>query len=434
MYDLQQDRFLWGGDGNAQAGTLTGNIAVLNSLRSSELYDAESGALIRDSEPGLQIVKRPGEDVALCLTKDSFSRLDLATGKRVWSKTWKGWHGYCDSRVLDDQVFVVGDGLQVQRIEDGTGWTLAASTYHSGEAEALAKDVAATVLFAMVGGMYIGHSQAKVTHNLSSLALVRGDRVYYAATKQMYCVDRETGTVLWQAELPHELGSMTLYNAGPNVALVGTGWKYVNFAKVHAWPPCIQLFEAMSGDTAGRFEAEKSEVFSDFRWADSACYFLTPSRLYRLGSDLTLKGARECTPEQGQFVRFMKAANPLAVRTTKGVLGLETSSLDVMWYRDLGDNLTEALPPPKLVKQQGHWPEAFLATKLKQREDAQSWSVGNCEWLSGTRSYAAIDVTHQGVIMRELPLTGRHIYAYEGGHLLNFDKNVLTVYTLGNRK
>jgi hypothetical protein len=434
MYDVGQRKVLWSSRGNAQISALADSVAILTNYHFTKVCDAATGTFLREAEPGLQTLRQDGPDVGLCLTEKMYSRIDLTSGRRFWFKPGRKWHGYRWHIRQGDRMYVVADGLQSFSLEDGNGWGFDAPTYHSGMAEAIATDVALSVLGALAGGMYVGNTQAKQTHNLCSLPMTRGNRVYFAATKNVYCLDSDSGRVIWKADLPHELGTMQLRPAGPNVALIGNGWKYVNYGMVRARPPSVRLYNLESGTPAGEFVLEKDDVFCDFRWADSCCYFLTPSHLYVLAPDLTLKGALDRTAAHGEFLRFVAVDSELVIRTTNGLIAVAVPSLERIWLRDLGYTLTPEPITSKAVRGTKNWADAYIAGQLRQHDDYQCWSDVKLEWLPGTRGYVAMERARGGPIKIELPVSGTEIYVLPGGHLMSFDKNQVVLFDLAAQK
>lgn len=347
LHDTRQDRTEWCGKGNPIIANLYGNTGLLAYAWKTHLFDFSRDSVITDL-PNLVWSYRDG--MILDLTKDNYRRLDHRDGTTLWKKPGSKNKGYRRVVRSGDWAYVTAEDFKAVDTRNGEGWEYLASTSHEATGKAVAQGIFMGLLSAFSGSNYYGSGpHADVTHNVCSQPLVVGDRVYYAARKSIYCFEKATGTVVWSVELPKELGSMQFYNAGPYVALVGLGWKYVDFVRREAEPPTVVFISQADGTIASQVEIPEVKIALDFAWLGEESLLLTPNRLIRFGKDLVIKEALDVTDDQGRFLRFLPDSAALIVRSSTGITCYDRSAFDQLWQARLAghDSVTTSGPAAK---------------------------------------------------------------------------------------
>lgn len=340
----------------------------------------------------------------------------------MWTRPGGIGEGYLNTYRTPGAVYLLSKGLYRLNPESGVGWFFETSLSHRAVAEAYAKDAAMACIGAFAGYNYYGHSQEKLTHNITSQPLEVDDKVYFAARKKLFCLEAKSGKVLWQTELPREAGSMQLYEAGPNIALIGSGWVYEDFQIVESAAPSISLFRRESGEEVGRVELTDSKILLDFRWLDSYAFALSPDQLYRLGRDLTIESSRKPTVAEGEFLRFLlPTTEELFIRCDRGVLCLGQSDLEQRWFDDLGSVRSS-------LKNSSKWAPA-LSLMTATVDVGRSYACGSMCWLTnGTGMIEGLDLSDGGKVQAKLDLSTKDLwYAGDGNFIALRDNQAFII-------
>ena len=413
LYDIETDNILWSAQTNA-TNFLTGNgAALVEGYKKRHVLSHSDGSFIREGEPGLYLMD--GETIVL--NKDMIARIDLLSGDIIWQ--WQGLstnrttmdfirpdygvgNGYREEYRHGDWLYIVYDWMYAFDVESGDGWNYKVSTSHKGHAEALAKEAAFACLAAFAGTHQTTAVQAKLYHNQNSAPLVEEERTYIAARSNIYCFERTTGDVVWEAKLPREYGGLGLLRAGQYLAVIGKGWKYIDYAIKKDQKPSILLVDPYSGEQMGYLEFDEESVVQDFKWLEDRVLLLTPTRLYSLSHDLLITEVREVTETEGAFLRFMRFGDDeIVIRTSLGLIAVDPEDMSTVWYKILGDapkyNASATLS--------GHWKEGARWVLDHGRENNRNHSSHGLEWLSiSSGGIVGVDLDNQGEIVMEIDL------------------------------
>jgi len=394
MFDLDSNRVLWLSEGNPNITYLDGRFAVLKYKNQIKNYYVPRYKLWNEISPDWHFYD---DGNVICLSKDKCSRVDLKTGLDYWKKEGLKWHGYLWKLREDDWIYAVADGLRAFRIDDGEGWYFDASTGRSKTGEVIAATVAANIIGAAFGVGFIPTRIPKI-HNCCSYPLVANDRVYFAAKKKVFCLNQSTGDVIWQNELDIEPSVMGLWEAGPNIALVSRGFKYVDYIGKRTEPPSILLMDCGSGEIVGRTSIEQSEIAMDFLWTPDHSFLLTPEHLHQFDRDLNLVGTVDELPENCSFMSFLSHHNPpLVIRTAKGAIGLDPISLEISWETKVG----EIWDFKKVGKSKER--DRVMMTLASFPSIEHQISTEQAVWLTGSGSLALVDTENDGQIKTQFP-------------------------------
>ncbi len=445
IYDTATGDVKWTAIGNPNLNIIIDGVAVLSYAGKDKVYDAATGAFLRDAPPNLKYVD-PG-DVILSLTAKEFSRVDLTTGETIWERKGGSWQGFLQTYREGDWCYVVTDELHGFRFEDGAGWDYPASTCHRATGKAFAKDVALGVLGALVGAPYVGSSHAELTHNVCSQPLEVDGRVFFAARKKLVCLDGDSGESLWEADLGDELGSMWIYDADENIGVVGLGYTYVDYVMKPSEPPTIILVTKDSGSIVGQVtigetpgagrpetdrrrtrashtthaDEEEWENVVSATYAGSHHYLLTEKQLYQMAPDLTLLGIVDAARNQGRFQDFLADTIPLPLRTTRGIVLAGDAPLEVTDFVDL---LMEGLRYPATS-------EAAPAGTVGTETQSRTFEVNGVTWMEGPggRHLFAVQVEPEVETLLGIPMESSN-WRVDRGSLVAIAGNRVTILSL----
>jgi len=453
LYDLTKHQIQWTIKSNAVISSLKEKAAILHFLKprardvkepnviiegkavvrhflGSKIIDANSGRFLRNGETGLWTLKR--EDLWLSLANDKYSGIHILSGTELWQRPGNKPNGY--RRVFEADsgwVYVVANGLQVFNLKTENRWAFETSTNKKDVGKEVGRMVGVAAIGAVLGtltGTYvIPLWSPNMAHNLCSSPLDLDGRIYFAARDNFFCFERQTGKMIWQNKLTQEFGSLAVSSAGPYMAVIGEGWKYYGLNVTKALPPAVQLFDKNTGKPVASFATDTSDVAVDFRWTNQGAYLLTSSYLYHLDHKLNLLGVRNATTTTGLFIRILDADQSITLRTSFGILSLNNSSLDSLWFKYLG-------PPAALMNfelsPKLKWIEGTGALVAKGLERKGAWKQDDRMWLLSSKGLAAVDLKSSGKILMEIPFRGTEYEITDDGVLFTFDENRLLIVDL----
>jgi hypothetical protein len=217
-------------------------------------------------------------------------------------------------------------------------------------------------------------------------------------------IDNSTGRKS-RPVLPDNLGFMGIWDAGPNIALVGMGYKFVNYEWHDINPPFIALFDRSTGNIIrridlGRDVADKEEVM-DFLWTPDNIYLLGANHLYHFDQNLQLLGIVNSDSSTGVFLSFIKMATPpVAVRSELGVFAFDMAQLDPLW------NVRIAFWNPSVLKK--HLPYYFFnaifqSISISNSIDHEPLSDNGKFWVKDSFNDYLIDIKDKGRRIAQIP-------------------------------
>ena len=403
--------------------------AMKNVECGNALLDVKTGVSLGDWGPGLTAVS---DSAALSVTSKKLYLVDLRTGRPLWEKKEEGFWGYPRCFQTGGWAYIVDGGLHAFRLDTGEGWYHAAHIASSPLGKELAGAVVTGVIEGIIMGMtgytgffvpyYSGAEQ--VPYNICSFSLVDSSRVYFAAGRTLSCIDRETGTVLWDVRLERELGATKLQKVGSSIALIGMGYKYVGSEIQEAPPPSIALFATDSGEKGAQVRLKDCESVLDCKWTEEGAFLLTCSHVYHFDSDLRLTGTLDELPECGGFLRFLPSDDDLVIRTYGGVVAVSQRSLEPLWSSEIsfpfetpGDEKNES---------------SVECVSLSSLEAQKSRTVNGVHWLAGPRGLAAVNLEDKGRVLTELALKRRRFTVSEEGDVIAVEGNSVGIVHLGS--
>ena len=409
LYDISTHEIDWIQEGNPTIDIFNEDVIIFRKGSDNKIYDIENGSYLRQAEGRLYLT---GDGIAFILSSEKFSRIDIKTGKEIWKKPGYEWEGYRKQYLIDNWMYVMTEGIHAFNIENGEGWDFETSTYHKDHMKEMAKQCGLTLLAALGGGYNTAAYQPDITHNLFSNPLVIGDNIYFAARRNVFCFDKLNGEIIWQQELPEELGSMWIHKISDDrIALTGEGWKYINYQMNKALPPSFTIFNTSSGEIVAQFKTENSDFLLDSDFSLPEKYFLTSKCLYAFDSDYNLTVMLNNNDKYGNFLRLVDTEEVLVVRTEMGVLSLDKKSLEEIWFVDLG-----WLPMENKETLKNNWTFPFIAWAY---EDARSWSSDILDWFPSIEGIIALDIYNNGQIVKEIPISGDNYFITDNGDLIS---------------
>lgn len=409
LVDITQKKSVWSVASNGIIEHLVGGAAVIGNIfgpsyGQSQVLDATSGQFIRQAETD---IRELDDNIVLTFSDTGYAQIDMKSGKFVWEKNSSPYLGYKKIYRDGDQMLVVADGIESFKLENGEGWKFESSTSHDATGKAIREQVALGVLGAVsgtddyttFGAMNQVHTE--VTHNACSQPLRADSLIYFAAEKTLFGIEAQSGKCKWQAEMPRELGSLKLVLADSNLAVVGTGWKYVDFVVRKAEHPSIGLYSLSKGEPIGIIELDKASVVLDVYYTHENIYVLLPGEIRQFSNTLVPIATFIMPKEYGQLIRFIPSDRNLIVRTITGIVALEPNTLKELWNVPGGK-----LEPVKMMGYRGkEFSEAAKPLWQQELEIRHSYSEGDTLWLAGQGGVKAIDLKSGRAIM-EMSLDG----------------------------
>lgn len=274
--------------------------------------------------------------------------LDAATGRVEWTAP-APFEGHPDWLVLDsERLYFAGSQVGALRLSDGASWSVPGATRSSNEGLAAGVTIASLFLGAVTGGSAI-LMPSTVNHHLGSEPMPDGEGVYFSVGKDLMRVRGASGEVVWKQELDSEPGCTRIFDLGPRILLLGSGWKLVGSRIEPAKRAVAAIYEKESGSVAaiqysdpvmervvrrhGRHEKilEPITYLDAARW-DRGVLLLTPGAI-QIRDDTLVPVAEIRDGTYGSFLHFVPGV-PGLVRTTRGVLALAPDGT-VRWWREL---------------------------------------------------------------------------------------------------
>ena len=450
FYDYGENKVLWSAKTNATHFFSGNGAVVVEGYNKLNIHSCVDGSYVRKAEPGTNLV----DGKTIVLNNEMIARIDLLGGNVLWRPKWitEGKSKMGETRTdyrpgnnireeyrCGDWLYIVNDWVYSFDVEKGIAWNRKLSTSHKGNVEALAKSVAKSVvvslLTAFAGYAVVYNVPPKLYHNQNSAPVFEGDRMYIAARNKLCCYGRTTGELLWESQLPRDYGGVSLSRAGDYLAVIGKGWKYisVNYPGYGITinkdeKPSILLADPKTGEKIGYLEFEEEAVVNDIIWIRDKVVILTPTRLYFLSDKLVITDVREATASEGNFLRFLRFNNDeMIIRTSKGLLALDSSSMNVIWSKELG-NAPMADVDPKY----GGWIEGARWVMEHNTERQRSYVSDSLVWLStdGGR-LMGIDLDARGKVVMDIEL-GTSDFSFESQGIIGRGNGYLLILPYKN--
>lgn len=146
---------------------------------------------------------------------DYIRGLNIHTGKTIWQRYLPGDHNWEDVEQVDDSsVIVATGGLYKLNLYTGKGWSTSQLT-----------DKSEFDPHNAIGVISPGRSfpdvripelekQPPLTKTTTSGITTDGNTIYFATNRRLLCLDKETGTLLWEAKLPYEKTAISSLHIG----------------------------------------------------------------------------------------------------------------------------------------------------------------------------------------------------------------------------
>lgn len=409
LCDLENRKARWMAKGNPEIGVFSNNDIILRKGTAGKIYDATDGSYIRERDDYLYVL---GDGKALILSPKKFALIEMRSGDELWQRQGSDWKGFRWELNTGEWMYIVAEGLHAFRVESGDGWDFSTSTSHAAHGKEMARQAALTCLAALGGGYNTTRYHAELTHNVCSFPLPKEDWVFFAARKKVFCFNRETGEVIWETEIDEEIGAMDIYGiSSDRIALVGNGWKFVDFVLKKAKPPSVRIFNAQTGELTGKFELEDSDPTMDFEETETGYLLLTPDKLYHLDQDLEPVGILGTTANYGVFLQILSKKESVIIRTSLGILAVSPASLEQQWFVSLGLLPVET---PKAGADQWKAP-IYIKNYVRDRSRYEQ----RIYWTPIRGGLAGIDLKNGGKTVMEIPLSSDKYSFQAGGKLLN---------------
>lgn len=146
---------------------------------------------------------------------DYIRGLNIHTGKTLWQRYLPGGHNWEGLQQADDSsVIVATGGLYKLNLYTGKGWSTSQIT-DKGEFDPHNSIgvIAPLQYFPEVRVPEIGR-QPSLTKTTTSGIVTDGNTIYFATNKRLLSLDKETGTLLWEAKLPYEKTGISSLHIG----------------------------------------------------------------------------------------------------------------------------------------------------------------------------------------------------------------------------
>ena len=378
--DLNKKKTIWASYSNPRNGVIFPEYYLLEFSDSKKLISRKSGTVVAEYPPKAHVLVKRNmwlETETDTLGTTHYVAKDLLTGQTLWTSAlpggsdWATWDG--------DKLYQVGNGLTCLDYSNGKTWSIESPTSATeGELKAVLLNTLSLTLAAMGGGYATLHGPDRISM-LSSRPLIQDDRIYFAAMKNLYCVDKNSGKIIWHTQLDVEPSKVLIRLFGNNLLLFYTGIRLKNGAPSDNGFAKVLLVSTKDGHPLNEFEPEKNHTISDTVLTGNSIYLLSKEKVYLL--DNNLRFISEITGEQyGDFWSFMGPyKSHLLIRSSKGILCLKLNPLKINWWKEL----------PEAPKAYGY-EELQKVNQIKSKMKFSFYFTDDAIWIYNPSDYTCL--------------------------------------------
>jgi hypothetical protein len=423
MFSLKDNSIKWAGQGNPNIGFLGHGKALLKRGPLTIAYRANSGKFPKSI---LNIGEVYKNGTVLCMNDDEIRLFDLNKGLNRWEIDGKKSVEFYFPQSDEEWLYYIGDGLHGVQLSTGQDWYFNEPTRRSETGDIIVPTLLANAVAIPLGYVMIPTSRPKkIVHNLCSQPHIVGDSIFFAAADKVFCIKRTLGSALWETSLEKEyelyagIGEnidrkksleksgwqsfMGIWDAGDRIALVGMGYKYVDYIRRATAFPYIVLLNRATGKAEKVTALKEPECVMDFLYHSNNYYLMTTEHIYVFNGNLQLLNSINRMPEFGELISFLPtASNQVLIRYENYVVAFDRSFKALQWrseinffdfnrYHDKGasENAKKFyLESISLENAVGHTVEL----------------TGDSIWVNGAAERCLINISDNGRVLARLPL------------------------------
>ncbi|MEI7663543.1 MAG: PQQ-binding-like beta-propeller repeat protein [Bacteroidota bacterium] len=305
-YDLNKNHVLWARKTYVSEIKYKDNELLVKGFRKSWKsfgIDRLTGDVKWQNENGWST---PLKDNVAVFSYPGFSNvkgLDANTNQTLWTRSKvKNEFGWLSYMIVGDDLLAVIDGLHKFNIKTGEGWSIELKTGKYDNAKAIGLNIASGLL----GGGYIPPD--KIT-GLASNLLMKNDRVYLSASRDLFCIDFQTGKEMWHTKLDErKTGEAVLFSDHDKLILINKGNSYRNGNYQKYGQPSIGIYDILTGEQVSFSEMDvASPIKNVYNTKGDGFYLLTAENLLFYDNKGSLKckfGSNSQETDQPKNIAF----------------------------------------------------------------------------------------------------------------------------------
>ena len=423
MFSLKDNIIKWAGQGNPNIGFLGHGKALLNRGSLTIAYRANSGKFPKSILNISEIYKN---GTVLCMNDDEIRLLDLNKGLNRWEINGKKTIEFYFPQSDDEWLYYIGDGLHGVQLSTGQDWYFNEPTRRNEKGDMLVPTLLANAVTLPLGYVVIPTSgPKKIVHNLCSQPHIVGDSIFFAAGDKVFCIKRTLGSAIWETSLEPEyelyanrdensnrkknidkrewLSFLGIWDTGDRIALVGMGYKYVDYVRQAASFPYIVLLNRTTGKVENLVALKEPEYVMDFLYQFDNYYLMTTDHIYTFDSDLQLLSSASRMTEFGESISFLPTtSNQVLIRYEYSVAAFDRSLKVLRWHSEI--NFFD----PSRYHDKG---AGDKAKKIYIESISLGNAIGHSNelasdliWVNGATERCLINISENGRVLSRLPL------------------------------
>ncbi len=317
LYDLKGKKLKWSKKIAYQASSLQqfSNTMIYTVGNKSKCLDVNTGNELWEVKNNIYYVD-PIDNIGIGyrfknLTgySNELEGIDLKNGTVIWKRELNREYGWNDVFYVNDStMIVVAAGLHAVNINNGSGWDYNTITGK--------KDYTETVVTNAVGviaGILTGTGVIATGHNLVrdivSNRLIDSSHIYFASKEHLAKVDKQTGKVIWESQLPSDLTSKSsIFMNDSLVLMVNKGFAFMGQRQLDFGKPFIAAFDNQTGKQKYlSIINEKKDPILGFHILNKEYYLVFKNRIakYSLETGNLIKEMSFPEEEHGELKNFI---------------------------------------------------------------------------------------------------------------------------------
>jgi len=255
LYDLSKNEIMWTRKAYVKDFTFTDDKLVIEGFKSSWKsfgLDRMTGDVCWERDISWYYPME--SDIAF---SGLLTAIDLNTGQDLWYRKIKNEFGWIERDEIGDDLLAAVDGLHKFNFKTGKGWSKEMQTGKSDRAKAAGMN---TFTF-LLGGVYVAPD--KIT-GLCSNIFRKGNRIYFSAMDDLYCIDYDTGNEIWHTQLPEKkTGETFIFSTADKLVFINKGSSYRNGISQKYGLPYLAIFDTTSGQKLAWAEIDVESPIQD---------------------------------------------------------------------------------------------------------------------------------------------------------------------------
>lgn len=365
-------------------------------------------------------------DETLIFTKDKFSLYNNNSNKIIWQKLSHNWEGILYYRIVEDWVIAYADGIDVFKYKNGKGWY---------------KKLNLQEPIRIPRSFY---------DKLFSPPILINEHVYIVTKHSILCLNKETGDIIWETTLEHDLGRTGLtITKGGNLLFFSFGYSIKEGAfnqKLDSkYMPFMISLSLDNGSILSSINFDPKDFFYEWKKFSDFILLAGPEQILAINEDLQIT-ANYKIDDIGEYLRFIEpddnnlyfsqhgmgllsdkfvnkdVDSPIYVRTTEGLLCLSLPTLKKNWYYNIKSPYLHGKEKHSIRLIKTYFPSIAqiymqLVDLTKSRITKNIfWFVDDKEGLIGLNTTNGIQVVYK------LPIKGENYFFNDNNEFVLFQE------------